>query len=806
MRALEMALFIAGSATPAMADHANTYDGNPCQETMDVHVIDSLDHSPVASAIVIVDHVAVVTDARGHAMLERICTGNTRISVSHPAYESLTHSFVLGRRRELELELQPLIEDFVVETKQVKPTEMKSTTTLSEEVLEKKRGLSLSETLAEVPGVSQLRSGTGVAKPIVRGHYGRRVPILVDGIRHRAQDWGIDHAPEIEPGMAERITVVRGSAGARYGSDAIGGVLLLEPRGPLLQPNTTGELHAIGYSNGLGAGLLGRVQTTPESMPRLSLQFDGAIKKLSAPSTPDYPLDNTAESEWSGGITAFYRADSTTFKLSLRHFDAELGVCLCFRIDSAAEFKAQLAQRRPTGVELYRSDFDISRPYQAIAHDLALARAQTALGFGTLTATYALQFDDRREFDVVRQSVAGPQFSFQMWTHDADVVVEHHPIHLGDQLHLSGTAGVVAMLQSNRYTGLPLVPSHDAISAGVFSVERLWGHDWEVEAGLRYDYLSRQAAIGRGDFLRLVRSGQLGIDACGTGSSDTGPVNCASAFHTASISLGGLVRVTPTWTTKLELATTARPPNPDEQYLNGSAPSFPVLGLGKPDAGAETSNSVTATVSYAGLHLHGEASSYASYIDNYLAFTPAIGTDGQPVFDVLIRGTFPRFVTRSLDAVFYGADGYLATNPWRWLELGVQGAMVRARNAEDGAYLVFIPADRVRSYATTSHGAFIGLQNLTATIAGTAVARQTRYDPAADLAPPPAGYFQTEAALGTERRIDRYTVKMALQASNVLGARYREYTSLMRYFADQPGRQLMFRITVLYDAAFSSTK
>jgi len=96
-----------------------------------------------------------------------------------------------------------------------------------------------------VPGVSQLRSGTGMAKPIVRGHAGRRLPILVDGVRHRAQEWGIDHAPEIDPAIADRITVIRGASGVRYGSDAIGGVILVDPPPLLDRPGVASETHLI---------------------------------------------------------------------------------------------------------------------------------------------------------------------------------------------------------------------------------------------------------------------------------------------------------------------------------------------------------------------------------------------------------------------------------------------------------------------------------------------------------------------------------------------------------------------------------
>jgi hypothetical protein len=42
------------------------------------------------------------------------------------------------------------------------------------------------------------------------------------------------------------------------------------------------------------------------------------------------------------------------------------------------------------------------------------------------------------------------------------------------------------------------------------------------------------------DFIRLVRSGQLAEDACGSEMSD--PVSCASRYHTLTASLGALRR------------------------------------------------------------------------------------------------------------------------------------------------------------------------------------------------------------------------------------------------------------------------
>jgi len=784
-----------------------------CTCSVDVHVVDALDHTAVSYAVVSAKNSADFSDERGHVLLGQLCPGPLEISVEHPSYAVVNRSVVLDdqcanrskpRTLEFELAFEVAPEDEIVveDEAEVATQQMQSTAVLSGKALERMRGRSLSETLKELPGVAQMRNGTGAAKPIVRGHFGRRVPMLVDGVRHRSQDWGIDHAPEIEPAMAGRIAVVRGASGVRYGSDAVGGVLLVDAPPLPTQPGFKSEAHLLGYANGLGLGGFGRVGWMPQALPGFSLQLDGGGKRVASASTPDYALDNTGEEELAGGIAAGYTTGTASYRLSFRRFVSKIGICSCFRVGSADDFFAQLNRRRPLGVEVYRADAEIERPFQSVVHNLGVARGQWWFdGYGVLTATYAFQSDFRREYDIVRQATRGPQLLFDLYTHDADVAFDHYPVHLAENLHVTGTAGVSAMLQIHRFSGLPLVPSHDAVGAGLFAIERLWGHDWEIEGGLRYDFLTREAAFGRRDFLGLVRSGQLERDACGTFSATEPDVNCRSFFHTLSANLGGHYRLSEAWSGKLDLAVASRAPNPDEQYLNGTAPSLPVFALGKPDAGPETSYNATLTVSYSAPGISAEVSGYGNYIDDYLYFAPVFNDNGDPFFDVLIRGTFPRFATQPIDALFYGADGSVAVDIFPWLEVQSQLSMVRAQNADDGTFLLFIPADRARVAATAKReGKVAGFEGLSAAVAATAVARQTRFETAADLSDPPPGYVVADAEFMAERRFDQLTVKAALYVSNAFGARYREYTSLLRYFADQPGRQAMLRLTFQHEA------
>ncbi len=54
-----------------------------------------------------------------------------------------------------------------------------------------------------VTGVSTLKNGDAIAKPVVHGLYGNRITILNHGIAQAGQQWGNDHSPEIDPTVCE---------------------------------------------------------------------------------------------------------------------------------------------------------------------------------------------------------------------------------------------------------------------------------------------------------------------------------------------------------------------------------------------------------------------------------------------------------------------------------------------------------------------------------------------------------------------------------------------------------------------------
>lgn len=785
--------------TLAFITTGDAFAGDPCTSTLDGHAVDAASHAPVEAATVAIgDALLAVTDADGRFTLTGLCPGPTTLVIERGDYERTERTITVGRHASLEVEMRLAGEVIEVRDRAPAPPQLRSTTVLAGEALERTRGQGLTAAMADVPGVAELRSATGMAKPIIRGQFGRRLLLLVDGVRHRAQEWGLEHAPEIDPFIADKIRIVRGAGGVRYGSDAIGGVVLVDPPELRRTPGHGGELHLIGTSNGLGGAVAGRVQSVLESLPALSFQLEGSAKRMQAARTPDYVLQNTGLFEWNAGATAGYRATTSEYKLSYRRYQARLGVCGCLRIESAEDFLASIERGEPLGAESYDASFAIDRPYQTVVHDLALARGRWERDHvGTFTATYAFQHDLRREYDVVRQAVTGAQFNFRLVTHELEGEFEHNPVHLSEHWHLRGSAGVTGVAQNHHYGGLPLVPEYQALGGGAYASERLIGHDTDIEIGARYDILARDAALERNDFLRLVRSGQLAMDACEERGEQFA---CDSRFHTFTATAGALHRWTDAWQTKLELSTASRAPTTDEQYLNGAAPTFPVLGLGKPDLDPETTYSTSLTVGHDSTFVRGEASAYINKTDDYIHFAPALDDNGNPIFDVLIRGTFPRFTTQAVDALFYGADGGITVMPHASLELAAQASLVRAKDTTNDTYLAFIPSDRYRGSVTYRPPETRALRKSFVTVSGTYVTKQRRFDIHTDFAEPPPAYFLLDAELGTETCLGHHDLRLALHGQNLTNARYRDYTSLLRYFADEPGWAVWLRASVFFDS------
>lgn len=762
-----------------------------------------------------VDPIVVRTGDDGRVRVEGLCPGKMMVTVAKSEHSPARLALELSEPTTTSyIELEPLharhSEHVIAVTVHgERPTNVSASESMAGAELARARGQGLADTLAGMSGVTTLRgTAGGMGKPIIRGHLGRRNLIVIDGIRHESQDWGLDHAPEVDPYSADRITVIKGAGTTRFGAKAIGGVVLLESRPLPQRPGLRGEVGTVGFTNPAGGGGSARIDYAPARGRGFAMRFEGNLSRHRAVVTPSYALDNTGASTWNARTLLGYSSDAVDFGVGYHIMRARGGICTCLRISTPEEFGRSIERGSPVDADSYRADFEIERAKQEIWHHLLSARARVKLGrAGEIHALYSFQFNDRKEFDLVRKSVEGPQFTFGLATHAGDFRFEHARVKLREWA-LVGTLGATYTQQTNKFrASTTLIPNYRQSSWAVYDIERFVHERVEVELGARYEGLHRVADLVARDYLGQEASGRLDPGTC----KPSGPGGvCEHVFNTASATFGLLAR--PIWRApelswRLQLNSSARIPSVDENFMNGAAPSFPILGVGSSKIGVERSWGGESTLQYDGDWLLVEATGHAAYIDNYIYFFPQ-RLEGQCApLSCTSRGPLPVFAFTPTDAFFGGGELRFDVRAPR-LPFGLAGSAtwVRASDLRADAPLALVPADRYwlagRYYWPDTKVSGRGYIELNMT----AVARQRRYQPELDFSAPPPAYVLMGAGAGVEFAADHRLFRLSLIGTNLLNVRYRDYTSLLRYFADEAGWGLQLRFSVDFDVALGEPR
>lgn len=720
----------------------------------------------------------------GRFVIEGICLDDP-LRVVHPAYEP--YEGLLGPDPDhVDIRLEEDLEVIVVEQGPADARDPHARGELSDREMARSRGEDVAEALSRVPGVTVLRTSGDTSKPMVRGVYGRRLVLLRDGFRHASQTWGDDHAPEVDPFAVGNLAVVRGAAGVRYGPDAIGGVVLLEPAPMRRDRGVGGAVDLVAVSNGSRG--IGAAQVDVANGKGDAVRLAANAGKGSDLRAPDYVLGNTASQTWNAGITAERARDTYRLQVGWRHHAFDGGICFCVRSGSPAELLNSVSAPVPLGSESWTVQRTPSRPRQSVHHDLAFARLVVPVGASVFEVAFDTQLNRRLEFDTARNAVEGPQFDFTLRTHTLQSFYRHGPLHVGSLGTVEGTVGAEARLQENVFRGLPLVPNHRARSVGAFWMERFSRGHTLVEVGARIDHQSRATFLDPTTKQGHVRRGTLDEASC----EDTPTASrCVNAWTAPSVSVGAVWHdAAERVEARVDLSSATRFPNGDELYLAGAAPTQPVFGLGHPDLEAERTWAASPTV---GLDLdvvRVEAAAFVQRIDDYIAFRPERSDDGQPAVDVTAAGAFPRYAFSASDVLYSGLEGELAfTDNTRWTAR-ITGSRIRAVERRTGGLVPFVPPDRA-SLVVDLHPR--GPEGFVVSGSVHGVARQSRSDESIDLAPPPDGVVLVDLALDVPLTFGDERLDLGLVVQNVANTAYRSYTSLNRFFADEPGREVRAR-------------
>jgi len=82
--------------------------------------------------------------------------------------------------------------------------------TLQAKELHQLPSTNLIDAIAKQPGVSQITTGGGISKPVIRGLGYNRIVVVNDGVRQEGQQWGDEHGIEIDANEVGSVEILKG--------------------------------------------------------------------------------------------------------------------------------------------------------------------------------------------------------------------------------------------------------------------------------------------------------------------------------------------------------------------------------------------------------------------------------------------------------------------------------------------------------------------------------------------------------------------------------------------------------------------
>lgn len=168
--------------------------GQNCQSQLHGKVVDKDSGEPLimAKVKVINQGIQTHTDFQGDYRLKNLCNDTVNIKVSEPHSTNKTIQIVIDGDTPRDIRLdhhhEKLEEVLLVGNSVIKKSLTAQEQSISEEDIDKFSSGSLGDALKSISGVSTLKTGKNIVKPVVQGLSGSRVPVLNNGVRMEDQE------------------------------------------------------------------------------------------------------------------------------------------------------------------------------------------------------------------------------------------------------------------------------------------------------------------------------------------------------------------------------------------------------------------------------------------------------------------------------------------------------------------------------------------------------------------------------------------------------------------------------------------
>jgi iron complex outermembrane receptor protein len=731
--------------------------------------------------------LGATTDVNGTYRLTNLPGGTFTVQVSYVSHKTLIRKVTVNGATTQDFVMEnaaQALEEVIVSGSSTKTVIKESPipiAAITQLRLLQQSSTNLIDAVARMPGMSQVSTGAGLSKPIIRGLGFNRVITMHDGVRQEDNQWGEEHSIQVDEYSIDRYEIIRGAGSLMYGSDGLGGVMsVLSPR-PVEEGKLQGRLLTNYQTNhgllGLSAqvagnknGLAWLAHVSRKSAGNYRNAFDGRVYG----SNFDEPINFNGfvglNKRW--GYSRVYLVRSFQRFNIITGERNERGRFTTATILPDGEENS----RAVTDAELRSRDLIPYNSQRLLNSKIAWNNLLNFQNGGSLSLNLSHARNRRAEFgDVTRPWE--PQLDLLLYTNYYDARYNFAP---KNEWELTvGTNGMVQRLDNQGFQ--VLYPNYDLFDNGVFLFAKKNFERLKLSGGLRYDL--RVLDIGR---LYLDDEGSFQVTPQGPGSERF--PGFERTYQNLSASLGGVYNLTERLAIRLNGSRGFRAPTVPELSSNGIHAGTFRYEIGNLRAVPEVAYQGDIGLTYESPDWYLDLSLFQNSIQNYTYSERVQSSTGQ---DTLFNGSVPIFRYTQGNARLRGMEGTVTYNPRaaRWFSLTQSYSSVFGENLSatetDSRYLPFMPAPRwiTQLKLTRDRWAKNRFRNLYATVDLEIHQRQDRFLAAFGTETATPGYQLVNLGVGGDVVADgrRTLFSVYVSANNLFDVAYQAHQSRLKY-------------------------
>ncbi len=654
----------------------------------------------------------------------------------------------------------------------------------------------LVDAVVKLPGMSQISTGVGLSKPVIRGLGFNRVITVHDGVRQEDNQWGEEHALQIDEYSIDRYEIIKGAGSLLYGSDGLGGVMsLITSRPP--QPGVTQGQILTNYQTNNGMfggsamvettgqrGVFGRIRVSGKSAGNYRNRYDGRVYG-SAYREMDVNGAVGIAKTWGYSQINFSNWHQD-INIVTGERDAEGRYVKLVRIDDDTEDVAPVSDAELRGRTIEKAN------YQNLNHAKLSWNTFAKLGRGNLSAVVSYSQNRRQEFaSTLTPGQPALYFFLQNVYYDLKYFMDARN---GWEF----TVGTSGLWQTNRNQGLEvLYPGYRSRDNGAVVFFQKKTDRLTVNGGLRVD-------------VRQMHINPLYIDENGAFTETAGNnrekrfLGLDKTYANPTASVGASYAITPKLTVKANVARGFRAPTTPELSANGEHAGTFRYEIGNPNLQSEVSLQTDLGFVYETSELSITASLFRNAINSYTYSEKILDRFGR---DSIVDPARPILTYRYVqgDAVLYGAEGQVMYNPAgaKWLHLSGTYSLVRSRNlsaqGDSARYLPFLPPPRVIAQIKLTRpelGLFLRNAYAQTEVEHNQAQNQALLAFGTETPTPAFTLWNIGAGADVVGRNGRTMFSVYLSVNNLLDRAYQSHQNRLKYFGTNPvtGRAGVFNM------------